>query len=147
MRGSAKRLDSVSFGALRWPILRSDVKTSLGRRCDEWSDVYGHGHEKEVALEGYCRLGHQPPVVEAERGEQLVDEALLVAVTQLLPHGHQHRDRLVTAALPQRLQVRDDGLEFDGVMFPSLTAVAKHVTGCRSINGRLFWGLSKRKRS
>jgi len=46
-----------------------------------------------------------------------------------------------------RVVVRDDGVEFDGAMHPSLTALAKHVTGCRSINGRLFWGLSKRKRT
>ena len=45
-----------------------------------------------------------------------------------------------------RVTVRDDGFEFDGTMFGSLTAVAKHVTGCRSINGRLFFGLSQRKR-
>ncbi len=46
-----------------------------------------------------------------------------------------------------RVVVCDDGVEFDGAMHPSLTALAKHVTGCRSINGRLFWGLSKRKRT
>ncbi len=46
-----------------------------------------------------------------------------------------------------RVVVRDDGVEFDGAMHPSMTALAKHVTGCRSINGRLFWGLSKRKRT
>ena len=42
--------------------------------------------------------------------------------------------------------VREDGIEFEGRMFASLTAVAKHVTGCRSINGRLFWNLVARKR-
>ncbi len=42
--------------------------------------------------------------------------------------------------------VRDDGIEFQGRMFSSLTAVAKHVTGCHSINGRLLWNLVARKR-
>ena len=45
-----------------------------------------------------------------------------------------------------RVTVRNDGYEYDSAMFASLTAVAKHVTGCRSINGRLFWGLTTRKR-
>ena len=45
-----------------------------------------------------------------------------------------------------RVVVRDDGLEYDGRMFPSLTAIAKAVTGSKSINGRLFFGLSTRKR-
>ena len=45
-----------------------------------------------------------------------------------------------------RAIVRDDGIEFEDRMFNSLTAVAKHVTGSRSINGHLFWGLTQRKR-
>jgi hypothetical protein len=45
-----------------------------------------------------------------------------------------------------RVTVRDDGYEFEGEMFPSLTAVAKHVTGCKSINGKLFFGLTQRNR-
>ncbi len=45
-----------------------------------------------------------------------------------------------------RVTIRDDGVEFEGRVFSSLTAVAKHVTGCRSINGRLFWNLVARKR-
>ena len=46
-----------------------------------------------------------------------------------------------------RVVVREDGFEYDGAMFSSLTGVAKRVSGCRSINGRLFFGLSTRKRS
>ena len=45
-----------------------------------------------------------------------------------------------------RVTIRDDGVEFEGRVFSSLTAVAKHVTGCHSINGRLFWNLVARKR-
>ena len=43
--------------------------------------------------------------------------------------------------------VRDDGFEFDGAMYGSLTALAKQITGCKSINGKLFFGISERKRS
>ena len=46
-----------------------------------------------------------------------------------------------------RVVVRDDGFEFEETMYPSLTALTKQITGCASINGRLFFGLSTRKRS
>ena len=46
-----------------------------------------------------------------------------------------------------RVVVREDGVEFDGGMYPSLTALAKYVTGSTSINGRLFFGLTQRKRA
>jgi len=45
-----------------------------------------------------------------------------------------------------RAVVRDDGVEYDGAMFRSFTALAKHVTGSKSINGKLFFGLTERKR-
>ena len=45
-----------------------------------------------------------------------------------------------------RVVIRDDGVEIDGGMFPSLTALAKHITGCRSINGKLFFNVTRRKR-
>ena len=46
-----------------------------------------------------------------------------------------------------RVTVRDDGFEFEGFMHGSLTALAKTITGCASINGRLFFGQSQRSRS
>jgi len=45
-----------------------------------------------------------------------------------------------------RVTVRDDGYEYDGAMYGSLTAVAKAVTGSRSINGKLFFNLVGRRR-
>ena len=45
-----------------------------------------------------------------------------------------------------RVTVLDDGFECGGVTYPSLTAVARAVTGSRSINGKLFFGLSTRSR-
>ncbi len=43
-----------------------------------------------------------------------------------------------------RVEVLDDGFEWDGVVYRSLSAVAKAVTGSHW-NGRLFFGLTKRK--
>ena len=45
-----------------------------------------------------------------------------------------------------RVLVREDGYECNGELFRSLTAVARAVTGSKW-NGRLFFGLSKRKSS
>lgn len=41
--------------------------------------------------------------------------------------------------------VRPDGFEHDGRIYPSLTAIATAVTGAHW-NGRLFFGLTKRRR-
>ncbi len=46
-----------------------------------------------------------------------------------------------------RVVVREEGLELDGTMYPTATALAKSVTGSKSINGWLFLGITKRKRS
>ena len=45
-----------------------------------------------------------------------------------------------------RVVIRDDGVEYDGAMYGTFTALAKHVTGSKSINGKLFFGLTERKR-
>jgi DUF2924 family protein len=44
-----------------------------------------------------------------------------------------------------RVEVLEDGYEWDGAVYRSLTAVAKAVTGSKW-NGRLFFGLSERAR-
>ena len=44
-----------------------------------------------------------------------------------------------------RLHVREDGYELDEVLHPSLTAAARAATGS-AWNGRLFWGLTSRKK-
>ncbi len=48
----------------------------------------------------------------------------------------------------QKIQVlvRDDGYEWDGDLFRSLTAAARAVTGSKW-NGRLFFGLTNRKKA
>jgi len=45
-----------------------------------------------------------------------------------------------------RVEALEDGFEWDGVVYRSLSAVAKAVTGARW-NGKLFFGLKKRKRA
>ncbi len=45
-----------------------------------------------------------------------------------------------------RVVVHKDGLELDGTMYSSATALAKAVTGSKSINGWLFLGIAQRKR-
>lgn len=49
-------------------------------------------------------------------------------------HGHEYR-----------ATVLENGIEYDGVVYRSLSAVAKEITGSKW-NGRLFWGLTKRSR-
>lgn len=44
-----------------------------------------------------------------------------------------------------RLLVREEGFELDGAVYGSLSEAARGVTGARW-NGRLFWGLTARKR-
>jgi len=44
------------------------------------------------------------------------------------------------------VEVLEDGFEWDGVVYRSLSAVAKAVTGSRW-SGHLFFGLKKRKRA
>ena len=45
-----------------------------------------------------------------------------------------------------RVEVRDNGFEWNNTIYKSLTAVARAITGS-SWNGRLFFGLTKRKKA
>jgi hypothetical protein len=44
-----------------------------------------------------------------------------------------------------KVEVREMGFRYDGKEWSSLTAIALAVTGAKSINGRLFFGVSERK--
>ena len=44
------------------------------------------------------------------------------------------------------VKVLDDGYEYDGVIYRSLSAVAKAITGSHW-NGPLFFGVTKRKKT
>ena len=74
--------------------------------------------------------------------------ALLTAPT-LVPLGGSHCSGSVITKQYRgeeiRVQVLDDGFEWDGGRFGSLSAVARAVTGQRW-NGPLFFGLRKRNR-
>ena len=45
-----------------------------------------------------------------------------------------------------RVEVRDNGFEWDGTLYRSLSAVAKAITGA-NWNGRLFFNLTKRRKA
>ena len=45
-----------------------------------------------------------------------------------------------------RVVVREDGFEYDGAVFGSLSALAREITGSTHINGKLFFNLVTRKR-
>ncbi len=45
-----------------------------------------------------------------------------------------------------RIVVREGGFEFEGSVFASLSALAREITGSTHINGKLFFGLTGRKR-
>ena len=68
-------------------------------------------------------------------------------------HGDPRRPSLGTVIVKRykhrelRVVVREDGLELGGTMYATATALAKAVTGSRSINGNLFLGITKRKRN
>ena len=64
------------------------------------------------------------------------DPRLPTAGTIISRHYHGREIRVLTL---------DDGFELDGQHFTSLSAVAKAVTGAKW-NGRLFFGLTERKR-
>lgn len=101
----------------------------------------------------------------AELGEQEFVRARPPATTPTLAHGaastEERSERRPTRdpRLPTpgtvisrtykgrelRLVVRGDGFELDGQMHGSLSEAARAVTG-QHWNGRLFWGLTQRKR-
>lgn len=79
------------------------------------------------------------PEVHAAYGEVVAPKA---ASNQTLPPVGSLLTRIYKG---RRLEVRvlERGFEFDGRVFPSLTAVAKEATGS-DWNGRLFFGLTGR---
>ena len=46
-----------------------------------------------------------------------------------------------------RVRVLDEGFEWNGLPFQSLTALAKSITGQKFINGMLFFRLAQRRRA
>jgi len=98
-----------------------------------------------------------------ERARELTDETLLKIRTPQLPHAEGRGETIVHRFTPTTnsllpppgalitrryrdrkiiVSVLDDGFEFDGQVYKSLSAVAKAVTGAHW-NGRAFFGLPK----
>ncbi|MBZ5638299.1 MAG: DUF2924 domain-containing protein [Acidobacteriia bacterium] len=75
-----------------------------------------------------------PPATEKPQ----VPDARVPRPGSVITRAYQRRTIAVT--------VRDHGFEFDGTIYPSLTAVAKTVTGSHW-NGNLFFGLTRRRKS
>jgi len=152
------RLRQMTVGELRleWERLygeptRSRNKDFLFRRLAWRVQELQHGglsdrakqRMKELATDGFIRA--RPPKLDAH-----------VADPAPAHSPRPRRDRRLPAAgtvitkmykgTELRVVVRDDGIEYDGAMFPTFSALAKHVTGSKSINGKLFFGLTERKR-
>ena len=97
--------------------------------------------------------------VARRRLEELIAEIDIPAgenkrvVTGALRRPHRPDDPPVGTVLTRtwrgrefRCTIVDGGYEVDGVLHRSLTAAAKAVTGSHW-NGKLFWGLTKRKKA
>lgn len=133
---------------------RSRNRTYLWKRLAWRVQELEHGGLSEQAKERLEQLG-QDGFVRARTPSHapLVEDVAPPGVADV-----QHRRRDPRLPVPGsvitknykgrvlRAVIRDDGVEFDGAMHASLTALAKKITGCKSINGRLFWGLSQRTR-
>ncbi len=72
-----------------------------------------------------------PPAPRTKRDHRLPSPGTVIT--------RRYRDREL------RLLVLDDGFELDGTRYGSLSEAARAVTGAHW-NGKLFWGLSQRKR-
>lgn len=84
--------------------------------------------------------GFQPPAVEAvqvERPRRAARDPRLPSPGTVITRRWRGREL--------RLLVLDDGYEFDGVRHASLSEAARAVTGSHW-NGKLFWGVTRRKR-
>ncbi len=161
MLSEINRLRQMSVGELqvRWRELygedcRSRNREYLWRRLAFRTQELAHGGLSAHAKAKIADLGAQefvraristsaPTATDAassspERTDRPVRDLRLPPVGSVISKNYKGVELQAT--------VRDDGIEFQGRMFSSLTAVAKHVTGCRSINGRLFWNLVARKR-
>ncbi len=161
MLSEINRLRQMSVGELqvRWRELygedcRSRNREYLWRRLAFRTQELAHGGLSAHAKAKIADLGAQdfvrariptsaPAATDAassspERTDRPVRDLRLPPVGSVISKNYKGVELQAT--------VRDDGIEFQGRMFSSLTAVAKHVTGCRSISGRLFWNLVARKR-
>ena len=124
------------FKRLAWEVqarAHGGLSNRARRRIEELAPVIQDRHV--VPAQAVRDADPAPP---AQRNKPSRDPRLPVAGSVI---SKQYKGREL------RVTVRDDGYEYDGAMFASLTAVAKHATGSKSINGKLFFGLTQRKRT
>jgi len=131
----------------------------------EWQAVMGEEPRSYNRQWMYKRLCWHLQVQEhgglSKRAKERLEELLPLA-PQWLPMPRSFKPAVPQATVTKELQpgtvitrvykgrtlvvtVREDGFEFDGVVYPSLTAVAKAVTGSHW-NGHLFFFGPKTKR-
>ena len=103
------------------------------------------------------RLGGLSKVAKARLEELIAEIELPLAESTAKPKASAEARRDLKALLPGtvltriwhdrqiRVRVLDNGFDWDGQVFKSLSAVARAVTGSHW-NGRLFFGLTKRKK-
>ncbi len=159
--GRIRALQEMSVAELREQWLRlfgepakSNNRAFLFRRLAYRVQELAHGGLSDGARARLEELG-QEAWPRATSRHQHARDAKPALRSEPTPKVTQMRDRRMSPGTvisktykghELTVVVREDGFEFDGGMFGSLTAIAKHVTGSHSINGKLFWGISQRKR-
>ena len=93
----------------------------------------------ELADEADLRLN--PPVVKDAAADRTIAEVLPLRTDNRLPPSGSVITRLYKGDSLQ-VKVLDDGFEFEGETFTSLSAVARKITG-QHMNGFLFFRLGK----
>jgi hypothetical protein len=143
---------------------------TVGELQREWLEVFGESSRsrhrdflwKRLAWELQARVHGRLPQSALDRIDELNAEQRprflppRDAMAAIEKHAAPRRDHRLPAPgsvivrrwrdRDLRLLVRDDGgFELAGQVYKSLTEAARAATGA-AWNGRLFWGLSKRKR-
>ena len=126
-RRLAWRVQEIAHGGL--------PSTAKARIDDLAPDTFARAATPRGAVDAVLAASAQTADPESRR----IRDPRLPAPGSVITKPYKGRDLRVT--------VRDDGFEFDGAMYASLTAIAKYVTGSKNINGKLFFGLTTRRRS
>ena len=156
MNESGKGSPESSNGSrVRHSILRqlATLETMpMDQLCERWRDLYGAeapGYKRQFLIK---RLAYR--IQELFYGG--LSDAAKTRLRQVARVGHRVSDkppgkgdilpgtRFVRIWRDRRYEVlaHENGFEYDGRMFRSLSAVAREITGTRW-NGRLFFGLKK----
>lgn len=141
---------------------------------EEWFRLYGHSTNSRNRQFLFRKLAFRCQELRlgglSERARRRIEElapdhyvrssipalAIDSAVPRLespMPRRRDPRDPIPGSVISKgykgrdlRVVVREGGFEHDGTMYDSLTALAREITGSKNINGRLFFGLTRRKR-